>query len=273
MYSRTYNLCVALGEDSVENENLIISRSLYKLDQYISKNYRGREDVKKKFDQKIGEFCLSNMERIQYENQKNGNNRFGDIVLLEKTYDKEGNVIDIKKIKLIYKNHFLPARRTCISKIKKILQNDKKLFELRKRKYYLLSQNEMDLIDKYKRRGLKKDKDAAISCFISRIKTAKSSEAYYYCRSLSNLCDLIKEKVKTSKGCVKNISRKMPEDEIKLESKPENYSSEFIDTDDILKDDEFSYLETLIEDNNDEELYNLYGLEEIEKMKEGKKHV
>lgn len=270
MYSRTYNLCVALGKNSDENENLIISRSLYKLDQYISKNYRGREDVKNAFDQKIGEFCLRNMKRIQYENN---NNRFGDIVILEKTYNEKGKIVNIEKIKLIYKNHFLPARRTCISKIKKILQNDKKLFELRERKYYLLSQNEIDLIDKYERRGLKKDKDAAISCFISRIKTAKSHEAYYYCRSLSNLCDLIQEKVKTSKGCIKNISKKIPDGKIKLESKPENYPSEFIDVDDILKNDEFSYLETLIDEENDEELYNLYSLEEIEKKKEGKKHV
>ena len=263
MIKRTFNLCITLGEDEKLNEDLIISNSLYKLDEYIKNNFNSHRDVRKKYDSLIGEFCLDNMDKIINENMRNEDNRTGNIVILEKDYNEKDELVGIKRIKVIYANQELLSRSGCIKKIEKELEKDNKLKKLRKEKaYYLLSKNEMDLIDNYFNYHNPKRKSSAIAFLTNRIKEEKSSLAYYDCRCLANLCNLVRNAVKTSKVTIKNISSDIPK---KVEVIKENNHVKMVDGDDLLKVD---YFDTLIEQDNDEELYNLYSIDEIEKRKE-----
>lgn len=195
MYSRTYSLSFILDKDGWLKEDLIISNSLYKLDNYIKNNFNGTKDVRRIYDEKISEFCLNNMKLIQDENERNHHNATGRIVILENTYN-DGRLCDVKQIKVIYHDNLLPSRKKCITKIRKSLNDDNKLKELYQRKNYLLSQNELELIRLYDRFHNRKYKKSVIGFLTNRIKEAGGTEAYYYCRHLTNLCDLLKEKKK-----------------------------------------------------------------------------
>ena len=261
MIKRTFNLCITLGEDGKLNEDLIISNSLYKLDEYIKNNFNSHRDVRKKYDSLIGEFCLDNMDRIINENMRNEDNRTGNIVILEKDYNEKDELVGIKRIKVIYGNSELLSRSGCIKKIKKELEKDNKLKKLRKDKAYLLSKNEMDLIDSYFNYHNNKRKSSAIAFLTKRIEEESSVMAYYDCRCLARLCNLVRSVVKTSKVTIKNISDGIPK---RIEVVKENTHTKMVDSDDLLKVD---YFDTLIEQGDDEELYNLYSIDEIQKRK------
>ena len=262
MIRKTFNLCITLDKDGKLNEDLIISRSLYNLDEYIKKHFKNHQDVRKQYDGIISEFCLANMGRIVNENKRNKDNRTGSIVILEKDYNEKGELVGIKRIKVIYQNQELLSRSGCIKKIKKELEIDEKLKTLRKEKMYLLSRNEMDLIDIYFKHQNMKRKSDAIGFFTRRIKEESSAEAYYYCRCLANLCELVRSKIKTPKGTIRNIGEDIPLETVVVHH---NQNVQMVDEEDILKID---YFDTLMESNDDEKLYNLYSLEEIEKRKE-----
>lgn len=266
MTKKTFNLCIALDKNSEINEDLVISNSLYKLDEYIKNNFSNHRDVRKKYDDIISEFCLTYKDRIIEENMRNKDNRTGYIVILEKDYDENNRLITVRRIKVIYQNQELLSRSGCIKKIKKELNNDIKLKILRDNKAYLLSKNERDLIGLYFKYHNDKYKVNAINFLTDRIREEKSFMAYYDCRLLTNLCNLIRSKINIKKGKVTNISKEIPK---KINLEPSKYHGEIKDEESVLQTD---YFDTLIEQGNDEELYNLYSLEEIEK-KEGRRNV
>lgn len=263
MIKKTFNLCITIGKDGKLNEDLVISNSLYKLDEYIKNNFNSHRDVRKKYDSLISEFCLDNMDKIINENIRNEDNRTGNIVILEKDYNEKDELVGIKRIKVIYGDSELLSRSGCIKKIKKELDKDNKLKKLRKEKgYYLLSKNEMDLIDSYFNYHNTKRKSSAIAFLTKRIEKESSVMAYYDCRCLASLCNLVRSVAKTSKVTIKNISDDIPK---RIEVLKENIHTEMVDSDDLLKVD---YFDTLLEQGDDEELYNLYSIDEIQKRKE-----
>lgn len=149
MYSRTYSLSFVLDRDGWLKKDLITSNSLYKLDEYIKKNYKSHKDVRKKYDETISEFCLEHMDLIQEENKRNHHNATGRIVILENNYNQD-RLFCMRQLMVIYQNNDLLSRKKCLHKIKKILEeDDNKIEDLYKRKSYLLSKNEMDLLRIY----------------------------------------------------------------------------------------------------------------------------
>lgn len=210
MYSRTYSLAFILDKDGWLKEDLIISNSLYKLDSYIKNNFKGTKDVRRTYDEKISEFCLNNMQLIQDENERNHHNATGRIVILENNYKNE-RLCDVKQIKVIYHDSELPSRKKCITKIRKSLEDGNKLKELYQRKNYLLSQNELELIRLYDKFHNPKHKNSVIGFLTNRIKEESGTKAYYYCRHLTNLCDLLEDKKKRKVKLTKVNSSKIEE--------------------------------------------------------------
>lgn len=207
MLSKTYNLCIALDKECMVNEDLIVSNSLYKLDSYIKGKFYDTKDIRKEFEEEISIFALDNIERITYLNKKNKDNRMGHIVILEKVY-KDNTLLRVRPIKVIYHGFILPKRSICLKKIKNSLMKDDKLNELYYRKRYLLSQNEIDLLGLYFRFHNEKYKKSALYFLVQRIKEETSQMAYYYCRMLTNLCDLLEEdkEIKNEEQIVEQLS-------------------------------------------------------------------
>ena len=130
--------------------------------------------------------------------------------------------------------------------IKKLLDNDDILLKIRNKKYYLLSENEKYMLNTYlKYNNLVKYKKGFIDTFSERIKNNSSL--------VIELKDVIDFNIslKICKGTIKNIDFNMPTNTL-LKEKPVGYSSDF-------------YFNQLVENENYEELNNIYGIEEIEK--------
>ena len=149
-----------------------------------------------------------------------------------------------------------------IFKIKRAMQQDEILETLKKTKYYLLSENEKRLLAIYfKDKRLIKYKNAAIKSFIDRIKTMEEEQQNYYFRNLQEIIPFEKGTLKIQKGIIDNIDYKMPLETTELRRKPSGYSKD-------------AYFNEMIEKGNYEELFNLYGLEQIDKesdlLKRGK---
>lgn len=214
MNSRTYSLSFILDRDGWLKEDLVTSNSLYKLDNYIKDNFSDNKDVRKEFDEQISEFCLENMKLIKDENERNHHNSTGRIVILENMYDGE-RLCNTKCLKVIYQGSLLPSRKKCVSKIKKTLEDDDKLKELYTRKFYLLSPNELDLLRIYFRYHNVRYKENAIGFFTRRIKEESGNMAYYDCRHLANLCDLIEKEKKKVKN-IGNINTDILREEVNV---------------------------------------------------------
>lgn len=261
---KAFSLCIMLDEKGFISEELIGFSSLRELDDYIRHNFSSHLDVRKKFNQEISEFCLEYMDRIVSENARNKNNRTGSIIILEKDYNEKNKLVQIRRIKVIYANQELLPTRGCLRRIKQVLEDDEKLERLVKEKSFLLSKNEMDLISNYFTFHNVKRKNSAIAFLTRGISEADPDVVYYYCRCLANLCDLVRDVVKTSRITVRNISSDIPK-ETEVVRKNDLKPIKMVDEADLLKMD---YLNTLIKKGDDDELYNLYSLEEIEKRKE-----
>ena len=192
--SKTYCLSFSIDNDGKNSFDLVTSNSLYKLDQFMQK-FVDDKDVRRYYDEEIGEFCLYNMKIIQEENERNHRNRTGGIYIFERSYNDEGKLYMSRSIKVIYKDYCLPPRRSCLYKIQRALEEDgDKLEQLLKVKWFVLENDEKNLLKRFLDEGDEHYYDEFISRFISRIRDAKSWYAYWVCRMLASMCNLVVKK-------------------------------------------------------------------------------
>lgn len=137
-----------------------------------------------------------------------------------------------------------------INKIKKSLEKDEIILEIRNKKYNLLSDNEKKLLNIYlnDKRLIKYKKDF-ISSFINRLKNMKEDDLKKYYKELNNIC---LNGFNIQIGMVFDVNYDMPTKTSKLQNKPEGYSRD-------------AYFNEIIEKEDYDELFNLYGLREIER--------
>ena len=254
--SKVYNLSFILDKDGYNSINLISFYKLSDLDKYINKYFKNTNDVRKRFDTEIGEMCLDNMEFIQEENRENNRNWTGSIVIIEDEVNNDDVVTSFNKMSVLYQddNKLLP-RNACIKKIKEMLCNDVVLFEIMSNKRFLLSQNEFDLLNIYRKTHNSKFKIDAIAFFIRKLKSYDDELCYRYCRYLARICKLY--------GDSKNIVFS------KFPNEMEDIHEDEIPCYDRVYDDE--YLDQLFENGDYDQLYSLYSLEEIENYSKKKR--
>ncbi len=241
MQNYVFHLSFLIDEMGYNRIDLVSFFSLEDLDNYIIDHFKSHQDVRKKYMQDISEFCLVNREFIQRENKKNKRNWTGSIVIIAEERDMDDQILDIHKIAVRYqagKRSITPLG--CARKIKKCLLDDNILTEIRKRKSFLFSQNELNLFRRNDKRGDDYFKKIAIDYFIHR--TYDNEELLYFTyRVLENICQLSDYSLTTSK---------MIEDTGGSFFRPESESSDI-------------YFSQLVEDEDYERLFEAYDLDEI----------
>ena len=248
--NRIFHLSFLLDRDGYNRIDLISFDTLSKLDNFIMKRFKKTVDVRKKYEQEISEFCLDNMSFIIKENTKNKRNWLGSIVILadERNYDDKTE--KLYKIPIIYQNDKkMLSKEDCLKKIREKLNDKSVVRKIFEEKRYLLSDYEKDLLIKNYSRSDDKYLKSFIGNFYNRLKHLKSDEIlYFYCRCLMNTCSLNELLIKTKFGTIDNIDLNMK-----------------IDTN-IVKKNSYSndaYFNSLINDDNYEELFNIYSIDEI----------
>ena len=225
--------------------------SLQEMDDFIKNNFRNRQDVIKKYNQEIGEFCLDNRRKIELENQKNNYNRLGMVSLF---FEKD---LIHHKIPIIYKNDkSLLSDNLCLKKIKELLSDDNILNKLCLTKNYLLSRNELDLINLYHKFPYDTEKkEEAINFFINRLKQLDSEKKYFYFRCLMNLFKLNNLELSISKGHVSNIKYPLPSNLTLERNTNKQIESQ--------SDDEL--FNQLINDSDYDKLYSIFDRDIVER--------
>ncbi|MBQ8892746.1 MAG: hypothetical protein IJ068_07795 [Bacilli bacterium] len=232
------------------------SNDLLEMDNYIISNFQNNKDVIKKYENNIAEFCLDNIKTITEENARNNHNRLGAITLFGKYTNNYGT--HVFKIPIIYKNdNKLLSNASCLKKIKEKLNDDSILRKLLRERSYLLSYNEINLINMYFKFNNERVKNEFIETFLNRLKNFNDDKKYFFFRALMNLCSLNKREIKIKKGTVSNINS--IENNMRLQKEEKIL---------IIKEDDDvdSYLMSLIEEKNYEELNKYYDLEKILKV-------
>ncbi len=241
MQNYVFHLSFLIDEMGYNRIDLVSFFSLEDLDNFIIDHFNSHQDVRKKYMQDISEFCLVNREFIQRENKINKRNWTGSIVIIAEERDMNDQILAIHKVAVRYqesKKSITPLG--CIRKIKKCMLNDGILAEIRKRKAFLFSQNELDLLRRNDKRGDDYYKKLAINYFIHR--TYGNEELLYYTyRVLENICQLSDYSLATTK---------MMEDIEESSFRPESESSDV-------------YFSQLVEDEDYERLFEAYDLDEI----------
>lgn len=174
------SLALVLNEDGSLKKDLMTFQSLQSADNYTTK-LNDSKDIKKEFASIIKSFLENNQSYLT----KRKNNYQGRICLI--SYDNQNN---IRFFPILYKqNSKLSQINYLKSAIKEKLNDDIVLEEIFKRKKYLLSKNELSLLNLYLRLKDIKYKKLFISSFYLRI--SKNSNCYLYLRSLINVCGLL----------------------------------------------------------------------------------
>lgn len=244
--------------DKLGNNGIVLRTSddLQEMDEYIINNFQNAKDVLKRYENDIAEFCLDNRKKIISENVRNNHNRLGAITLFGEYVNVYGQ--HIFKIPIIYQNNNrLVSTANCIKIIKEKLNNNQVINILLNDKKYLLSHNEINLINLYFKFNDENIKKEFIETFINQIKKLSDSKKYFFFRSLMNVCSLNKREFKSKVGTVKNVSS--IKKNMKLQKEEHSY---------LLKNDELDeYLVYLIETNNYEEMNKYFDINEIDKTK------
>ena len=137
-----------------------------------------------------------------------------------------------------------------INQIKKSLEDDEVLKQIKNKKYNLLSLNEKKLLNIYLYdKRLIKYKKEFIKSFINRLKNMDENILKKYYSALNGIC---LNGLNIQIGMVFDIDDNLPLKTSKLKNKPEGYSKD-------------AYFNQIIDDENYDELFNLYGLREIER--------
>ena len=140
-----------------------------------------------------------------------------------------------------------------ITKIKKALQDDNILEQLKNQKSYLLSEYEKKLLTIYlSDHRLSKYKKEFIFTFINRLKDMAFALQKSYFSKLADLCHLYDDCLNIQIGTVDLIDYNMPTKTTIVREKPRGFSKD-------------AYFNEVLEKENYDELYNIYGLEQIER--------
>jgi len=221
-----FALSIVLDKDGFIKKDLAIFSSLLELDKYTT-TLESSVDIRKKYAKEITSFLEEKRAYLAKKDKKYQ----GRICLTH--YDKQTN---LRFFPILYKKDLDLLKINTLKKlIKEKLNSDFVLGNILKIKKYLLSKNELDLLNLYFRLKDIKYKELFVSSFYLRI--IKSENKYLYFRSLMNVCDLFKEKEIIS-GIKDNIA-----------------------------DD---FLEKTIGELDYEALYHYYDLQELERISENK---
>ena len=246
-----FHLSFILDELGYNRINLVSFYELSKLDNFIIKNFRNTYDVRKKYQQDISEFCLVNRELIEEENKRNNHNWTGSIAIIAEERDKNDHVGLFHKIPIIYKNDLkLLSKDECLIKIKNKLKNPNIIKVIYQNKKIMLSQNERELYIKDSKRSDNKYLKSCIGNFYTRISHYDDELLYYYCRSLMNIFELNELTIWTKFGSINHINKNIPHDM-------------HLNKEKIISNSNDIYLNRLISNNNYEELFNIYSIDEI----------
>ncbi len=140
-----------------------------------------------------------------------------------------------------------------IRKLKRAIGQDQILESLKNKKFFLLSENENRLLTIYlKDKKLIRYKKEFIYFFINRINVMTEEQQDYYFKHLQEIIPFDKGTLKIQKGIIDDIDYHMSVKTSKLKKKPSGYSKD-------------AYFNEMIEKENYEELFNLYGLEQIQR--------
>ncbi len=271
MYNRVFSLSFILDRDGYNSLDLVSFTTLHELDVFIKNHFINRESIMERYNDEIAEFCLGNMNFIQKENKRNKRNWTGSIVIICDYITNDDKVAFFHKIPMIYQeDKNLLSKNDCLKRIEQSLKEDDNLLNrMLNEKGYVLTDNEQHLIRNYFKYGYSKYKDEAIQFFIKRLKKKNIDDIYYYCRTLANLFGLYSNFIKTKFGTFYDINYELLKEDIFL-SKDNKFKT--------LASDE--YLERLINEENYEQLFNIYSLDDIDKksnyldnLERGKKNV
>ena len=245
-----------LDQDGKNGIILKHSNDLLEIDNYIINNFKTRNDLFNYYNEDIGEFCLDKRKLIELENRRNNHNRLGAISLFCKYQNSYGT--SFIKIPIIYGNDKrLLSSNSCLRKIKEKLDDINILKKIFISKKYLLTYYEYELLSLYLRFNDLKNKKKFIDSFVNRIKKYDDQKRYLYFRSLMNLCSLNELELKTLKGNI-SLNTNIPINTvIKKESTKKNIKLDSYSLDD--------YFNSLIENNDYENLHKYYDIETIEK--------
>ena len=248
--NRIFHLSFLLDRDGYNRIDLVSFYELSKLDDFIIKRFKSNSDVRRKYEHDISEFCLDNMKFIKNENKKNKRNWTGSIAIICDERYKDDKTEKLYKIPIIYQNDKkMLSKEDCLMKIKEKLKNKNIVKKIYEEKRYLLSDYEKDLLIKNYSRSDDKYLKSFIGNFYNRLKRCNSDDLlYFYCRSLMNVCNLNELIVKTQFGMIDNIDFDMKGNVTVVKSN--SYSND-------------AYFNNLIDNENYEELFNVYSIDEI----------
>ena len=284
-----FYLSLVLDKDGYEKKDLITSNRLDNLDNYIKKNFKDHRDVRRKYDEEIGEYCLQNMKFIQEENQRNHRNWTGAITILfpveEYNYEKSEYELKYIKLPIFYKDgKELKSEDECLKIIREKLKDREMVKKLFHERGFLLSEDEIryyfnaeHYINGIISGGEEKDNfDDFGDTFCKRLKNLPKHIKYYYLRCLTDMFGLFNEhkkervRVKSVKGEKLSkidkveLNKKKTHEIINYEEEitPERESVEVEET----APDEFKYVFYKALDTGDyDTLYNMYSIDEIER--------
>ena len=246
------------GPFSSSRSDLIIMPNLKDID-FCTKLFKNSKELRSYFTKEIEEFKkVHENELARWHLMHQGKTNNGKIYAnyIENVDGKNF----IATIPIMYMNDEIIPYDEAINHLVYYLNQDDIFKKLLDEKSYLLLEDEDDL--EYalaKSYFIEKDiviKHDVINHLIYRISKMDEDDRYRYFRTLMNMCHLTRHEIFIKEGKITLFSDEIPKETILKECQIGN-----------------SYLESLIDDNNDEELYNLYGLEEIENKKEGKRYV
>lgn len=246
-----FSLSIVIDKNGYNRQDLYKTNTLKEMDDYLL-NFKDHLEVRDKYSIDISEFLLDNMKYIRENEKKNNRENNGRICI---TYIGKNN--EIRMFPIIYRNSpKLLKKDEALHKIKKVLSNNEtKLKELYDRKRYLLSGYECDLIRDYLDYPVsyKRFKYIFINDFISRLSNLSDDKLYMYLRSLMNLCELKSNKriIVTKYGDINTNMESINQDGVLNKEGLDNCNDDL-------------FIKLYSEEDYDN-LYNLYDLEEMEK--------
>lgn len=246
------------GKLSYCRSNILTVRQLKELDLF-TKSFKNSTELRFFFGEEIELFKKRFSNELELWHQEHPN-KTNNCKIYANFIAKEGSKSFLATIPIMYKDSEIIPFDEAIEHIIYYLQDDEVLKRIWMEKKYLLLDDpdnmEYDFVNSYL--NIEKDevtKREFINHFINRIIKMEEDEKYRYFRCLLNLCRLSLHEIYTSKGNIKLFGAIQSGD---LSLKRGNYVQFSVNDD---------YLNELLMNNNYDELYNLYSIDEIEKRR------
>lgn len=233
-----YFISFIIDKDGFIKKDLVGFDTLLELDNYTT-SLDSRDGIYNDYKEVIDKY-LEN-----FKSKKSGR-------ICITTYDKDGNM---RFVPVLYKkNKKYTSVSLCLKDVKKALYREYALFDILKRKKYLLSANEKYYLKRYIGTKSEDSKKDFIVTFLTRVMNNSDDFKYYTLRSLLNTCKLLNKKEVISDTKLNSDTTVNNELESNNETKVINKSNTLDD-----------YLNFLLESGRFEELYEYYTLDELSK--------